>query len=116
MTLELLRTLTPYITFSLMLGLGVIGWFIRRLIGDMEGHFSGLRREFRERLDKVERGLDRLEAARLADYQHLYERFVPKEWYLQTAGRTEPVVTRLPRRRHVRRKARARRTRLRHAG
>lgn len=114
MTLELLRTLTPLITFSLMLGLGVIGWFIRRLIGDMEAHFSGLRREFRERLDKVERGLDRLEAARLADYQHLYERFVPKEWYLQTRGRTERTLARLPRRRHGRR--RVRRTRLRHAG
>ena len=108
MALDLLRTLTPLITFFMMLGLGIIGWFIRRLIEDMSRQFGGLRQEFRERLDKVERGLDHLEAARLADYQHVYERFVPKEWFLQSGASAPP-----PRRR---RHDRARRRPLRRAG
>jgi len=33
MTLELFRTITPWITFFIISNLGIVGWFVRWMIG-----------------------------------------------------------------------------------
>ena len=106
MTLELFRTLTPFITLLLMVGVWVIGWLVRRLIADSSQHFSDLKKELKhkidqrsweleKRIDKLERDLQKLEASRLADQKYLYEQFVPKEGFYRSISKTESAIGRI---------------------
>ena len=48
MSLEMFRTLTPFITLLLMIGVWVIGWLVRRLIADSSQQFSDLKKELKQ--------------------------------------------------------------------
>ena len=72
MTLEIFRAVTPFITLLLMIGLGVIGWLVKRLITENGQHFADLTKELKhkidqrsweleKRMDKLERDLEKLE-------------------------------------------------------
>ena len=106
MTLEILRTVTPFITLLLMIGVWVIGWLVKRLIADSSQHFSDLKKELKhkidqrsweleKRIDKLERDLEKLEASRLVDQKYLYEQFVSKEGFYRTVGKTESSIGRI---------------------
>ncbi|MDH5762746.1 MAG: hypothetical protein OEZ51_07185 [Nitrospinota bacterium] len=106
MNVELFRTVTPFITFFLLIGVWVIGWLIRRLIADNSQHFADLKKELKhkidqrsweleKRIDKLERDLEKLEASRLADQKYLYEQFVPKENFYRSLGKTESAIGRI---------------------
>jgi len=106
MTLEIFRTVTPFITLLLMIGVWVISWLVRRLIADSSQHFSDLKKELKhkidqrsweleKRMDKLERDLEKLEASRLADQKYLYEQFVSKEGFYRTVGKTESSIGRI---------------------
>jgi hypothetical protein len=106
MTLEIFRTVTPFITLLLMVGVWVIGWLVKRLIADNSQHFSDLTKELKhkidqrsweleKRMDKLERDLEKLEASRLVDQKYLYEQFVSKEGFYRTVGKTESSIGRI---------------------
>jgi len=106
MTLELFRTVTPFITLLLMIGVWVIGWLVKRLISENSQHFDDLKKELKhkidqrsceleKRMDKLERDLEKLEASRLVDQKYLYEQFVSKESFYRTVGKTESSIGRI---------------------
>ena len=106
MTLEIFRTVTPFITLLLMIGVCVIGWLVKRLITESSQNFSDLKKELKhkidqrsweleKRMDKLERDLEKLEASRLADQKYLYEQFVSKEGFYRTVGKTESSIGRI---------------------
>jgi C4-dicarboxylate-specific signal transduction histidine kinase len=101
MTLEIFRTVTPFITLLLMIGVWVISWLVRRLIADSSQNCSDLKKELKhkidqrsweleKRMDKLERDLEKLEASRLADQKYLYEQFVSKEGFYPSAKPKAP--------------------------
>ena len=100
MDFEVLRTVTPYITLCVTLMVGAIGWGVRLLIQDTARHLNDLRRDFGLRLERIERGVEQLEAARLADHKEAYDRFVSKDWYFRTLSRTEQALRQLNDRLH----------------
>ncbi len=89
MTLEFFRTITPYLNLALMLGLGLIGWIIRRLLLGVESRLQEIKQDSIDRFEKMDRVLERLESARITDQRKLYEQFVTKEWLLLTTGKTD---------------------------
>ena len=106
MTLEIFRTVTPFITLFLMIGVWVIGWLVKRLIAESGQHFDDLKKELKhkidqrsweleKRMDKLERDLEKLEASRLVDQKYLYEQFVSKEGFYRPVGRTESSIGRI---------------------
>ena len=106
MTLEIFRTVTPFITLSLMIGVWVIGWLVQRLITENSQHFDDLKKELKhkidqrsweleKRMDKLERDLEKLESSRLVDQKYLYEQFVSKEGFYRTVGKTESSIGRI---------------------
>jgi len=106
MTFEVFVALTPYITFTAMVGVGVVGWLLRRLIAQNIQLFDNLKQELKNkiderstdlgnRIDKMERDLGSLEQARVTDQKYSYERFVTKENYHRTVGRLESSVGRI---------------------
>ena len=97
---------TPFITLSLMVGVWVIGWLIKRLIAENSQHFDDLKKELKhkidqrsweleKRMDKLERDLEKLEGSRLVDQKYLYEQFVPKEGFYRAVGKTESSIGRI---------------------
>ena len=106
MALELFKSVTPFITLLMMIGVWVVGWLVRRLISDSSQHFSDLKKELKhkidqrsweleKRIDKLERDLEKLEASRLVDQKYLYEQFVLKEIFYRTVGKTEGSIGRI---------------------
>ena len=106
MALDLFKSVTPFITLLMMIGVWVIGWLVRRLISDSSQHFSDLKKELKhkidqrsweleKRIDKLERDLEKLEASRLVDQKYLYEQFVLKEIFYRTVGKTEGSIGRI---------------------
>jgi len=106
MTLEIFRTVTPFITLLLMIGVWVIGWLVKRLMAESGQHFDDLKKELKHkidqrswelerRMDKLERDLEKLEASRLVDQKYLYEQFVSKEGFYRTVGKTESSIGRI---------------------
>lgn len=106
MTLEGIRTLTPFITLALIVGMSIIGWLVRRLTTENAYHFSDLKQDLKEqinatsrelgqRIRKMELDLDKLEMSRLADQQYLHQQFISKEGFYRTVGRTESSIGRI---------------------
>ena len=106
MSFEIFVALTPYITFAGMVGVGVVGWLLRRLIAQNIQLFDNLKHELKNkidersadlgnRIDKMERDLGSLEQARVTDQKYSYERFVMKENFHRTVGRLESSVGRI---------------------
>ena len=106
MALEIFRTVTPFITLFLMIGVWVIGWLVKRLIAESGQHFDDLKKELKHKIDqrswklekrmvKLERDLEKLEASRLVDQKYLYEQFVSKEGFYRTVGKTESSIGRI---------------------
>jgi len=106
MSFEIFVALTPYITFAGMVGVGVVGWLLRRLIAQNIQLFDNLKHELKNKIDersadlgnlidKMERDLGSLEQARVTDQKYSYERFVTKENYHRTVGRLESSVGRI---------------------
>ena len=106
MALDLFKSVTPFITLLMMIGVWVIGWLVRRLISDSSQHFSDLKKELKhkidqrsweleKRIDKLERDLEKLEASRLVDQKYLYEQCVLKEIFYRTVGKTEGSIGRI---------------------
>ena len=106
MTLEGIRTLTPFITLALMVGISIIGWLVRRLTAENVHHFSDLKQDLKEQIDaksrelsqrirKMELDLDKLEMSRLADQQYLHQQFISKDGFYRTVGRTESSIGRI---------------------
>lgn len=89
MTQEFFRTITPYLNLTLMLGLGMVGWIIRRLLLGVESRLQEIRQDVKARFEKIDRLLERQEEARSSDQRKLYEQFVTKEWFLLVSGKTE---------------------------
>ena len=78
MASEIFKSVTPFITLLMMIGVWVIGWLVRRLISDSSVYFSYLKKELKhkidqrsweleKRIDKLECDLEKLEASRLVD-------------------------------------------------
>ena len=92
MTIETFRVITPFITLALAIGVGIIGWFVRRFIDETKNYFTGLKIDINKRLDKVEIDIEKLEAARAADQKYLYEHCVHKEVFYMTIGETKGLI------------------------
>ena len=107
MTLESIRTLTPFITLSLVVGMSIIGWLVRWLIAENVHHFRDLKQDLKDQIDaqsrelahqrirKMELDLDKLEMSRLADQQYLHQQFISKDGFYRTVGRTESSIGRI---------------------
>ena len=65
MALDLFKSVTPFITLLMMIGVWVIGWLVRRLISDSSQHFSDLKKELKHKIDQrsweLEKRIDKLE-------------------------------------------------------
>lgn len=90
--LDLFRALTPYFTFALAIGVGVIAWFIRRLIDETKVQFAELKSDLCKRIDRVEEDIEKLERARQADQKYVYENCVQKEIFYMTVGETKGLM------------------------
>ena len=106
MNLDVFRAVTPFITLSLMIGVWVTGWLVKRLISESGQHFADLKKELKhkidqrsweleKRMDKLERDLEKLEGSRFVDQKYLYEQFVSKEGFYRTIGKTESSIGRI---------------------
>lgn len=91
MTLEMFRTLTPWITFFSVLTLGTIGWFVRWMIGENNRRLS----DFKQSLDDIENIIRDLERARQADQKYIFEQYVDKKAFYIAVGKTEGLITRI---------------------
>lgn len=92
MNIETLRVITPFVTLALAIGVGVIGWFVRRFIDETKDCFTDLKADIGKRLDKVETDIEKLETARAADQKYLYEHCVHKEVFYMTIGETKGLI------------------------
>ena len=92
MSPETLRTITPFITLALAIGVGAIGWFVRRLVDETNNNFCELKKDLSRRLDKVEINLEKIELARAVDQKYLYEHCVHKEVFYMTVGETKELI------------------------
>ena len=106
MNIEIFMALTPYLTFAGMVGVGIVGWLLKRLIAQNIQLFDNLKQELKSkiderstdlgnRIDQMEKDLAKLEQARLTDQKYFYERFVAKENFHRTVGRLESSVGRI---------------------
>ncbi len=91
MTLELFKTLTPWITFFILLILGTVGWFIRWMISENNRRLS----EFRQSLEDIENIIRELERKRQEDQKYIYEQYVDKKAFYIAVGKTEGLITRI---------------------
>jgi len=53
MALEIFRTVTPFITLLLMIGVWVISWLVKRLIAESGQHFDDLKKELKHKIDQL---------------------------------------------------------------
>ena len=74
MTLEAIRTVTPYTTFFLAVVVGIIGWLLRWMIHGSGKQFS----EMKEKVTQLGMEVKNLDKERQADQKYLYEKFVNK--------------------------------------
>ncbi|MFQ5451462.1 MAG: hypothetical protein ACE5E9_12600 [Nitrospinaceae bacterium] len=91
MTLELLKTVTPYLTFSLAIVVGLIGWFLKWMFHQNAREFKELKKKIREQ------GLEirELERGRRADQKYVLEQCVNKEAFYLAVGKMEGLVSRI---------------------
>lgn len=92
MHLEIFQIVTPYVTLVLAVGVGAIGWFVRRLIEETQANFADLKYDLGKRIEKVEVDIEKLESARSADQKYLYEHCVQKEVFYMTVGETKGLI------------------------
>ncbi len=69
MNLELLKVLTPWITFFAILTLGIIGWCIRWMIGENNRRLN----DFKENLEDMDNAFRELVRARQDDQKYIFE-------------------------------------------
>jgi hypothetical protein len=91
MTLELFRTLTPWMTFFAILILGVAGWFVRWMIGENNRRLN----EFKQNLEDMENIIQELERKRQEDQKYIFEQYVDKKVFYIAVRKTEGLITRI---------------------
>ena len=91
MTLELFRTLTPWLTFFAILTLGTVGWFVRWMIGENNIRLN----DFKQNLEDMENILRELERTRQDDQKYIFEQYVDKKAFYIAVGKTEGLITRI---------------------
>jgi hypothetical protein len=91
MTLELFRTLTPWMTLLALLILGIVGWFVRWMIGETNRRLD----EFKQNLEDMENIIRELERTRQEDQKYIFEQYVDKKAFYIAVGKTEGLITRI---------------------
>jgi len=91
MTLELFRTLTPWITSISILILGIVGWFVRWMIGENNRRLN----EFKQNVEDMENIIRELERTRQEDQKYIFEQYVDKKAFYIAVGKTEGLITRI---------------------
>ncbi|MBT5469963.1 MAG: hypothetical protein HOK41_05125 [Nitrospina sp.] len=91
MTLELFKTLTPWISFFILLTLGTVSWFVRWMISENNRRLS----EFRQSLEDIENIIRELERTRQDDQKYIFEQYVDKKVFYIAVGKTEGLITRI---------------------
>jgi hypothetical protein len=91
MTLELFRTLTPWMTLFSILILGIVGWFVRWMIGENNRRLN----EFKQNLEDMENIIRELERTRQEDQKYIFEQYVDKKAFYIAVGKTEGLITRI---------------------
>ncbi len=91
MTLELFRTLTPWMTLLAILILGIVGWFVRWMIGENNRRLN----EFKQNQEDMENIIRELERARQDDQKYIFEQYVDKKAFYIAVGKTEGLITRI---------------------
>ncbi len=91
MTLELLRTLTPWMSFLAIFILGIVGWFVRWMIGENNRRLN----EFKQNLEDMENIIRELERTRQEDQKYIFEQYVDKKAFYIAVGKTEGLITRI---------------------
>lgn len=91
MTLELFRTLTPWMTLLAILILGIVGWFVRWMIGENNRRLN----EFKQNQEDMENIIRSLERARQDDQKYIFEQYVDKKAFYIAVGKTEGLITRI---------------------
>jgi hypothetical protein len=91
MTLELFRTLTPWMTLFAILILGIVGWFVRWMIGENNRRLN----EFKQNLEDMENIIRELERTRQEDQKYIFEQYVDKKAFYIAVGKTEGLITRI---------------------
>jgi len=91
MTLELFRTLTPWMTLLAILILGIVGWFVRWMIGENNRRLN----EFKQNLEDMENIIRELERTRQEDQKYIFEQYVDKKAFYIAVGKTEGLITRI---------------------
>jgi len=91
MTLELFKTLTPWMTFFAILILGIVGWFVRWMIGENNRRLN----EFKQNLEDMENIIRELERTRQEDQKYIFEQYVDKKAFYVSVGKTEGLITRI---------------------
>jgi hypothetical protein len=91
MSLDLFQAITPWVSFLLLLGLGIIGWLIRWMLTDNLCRF----RDLKEKLEEVEGSLRDLERVRQDDQKYQFEQYVDKKAFYVAVGKNEALISRI---------------------
>ena len=91
MSLELFRTLTPWLTFFALFTLGTLGWFVRWMIGENNRRLNDLK----QNLEDMENLLRELEKTRQSDQKYNFEQYVDKKAFYIAVGKTEGLISRI---------------------
>ncbi|PIQ96534.1 MAG: hypothetical protein COV67_08975 [Nitrospinae bacterium CG11_big_fil_rev_8_21_14_0_20_56_8] len=91
MSSESFQALTPYINLLLVLGVGIIGWFLRWMVAQNLRHLTEIRTE----ILKIENDVKELERHRQTDLKYMYEHYVNKEAFYVAVGKTEGLISRI---------------------
>jgi hypothetical protein len=91
MSLDFFKALTPWISFFLLLGLGIIGWLIRWMLSENLRRFH----DFKESIEDIENSLRDLERVRQDDQKYLFEQYVDKKAFYVAVGKNEALISRI---------------------
>ncbi len=90
-TIELFRTITPYVTVLLVVVVGIIGFFLKWLV-----HLNDRNhREIKEKIALLERETRELDKKRQADLKYMFEEYVSKESFYLAVGKMDGLISRI---------------------
>jgi len=91
MTIELFRAVTPYITFLLVIVVGLIGFFLKWLLHLNERNH----RQLQDKIATLEQETRDLDKKRQADLKYMYEEYVSKESFYLAVGKMDGLISRI---------------------
>ena len=91
MTIEMIRAVTPYVTFFLAIIIAIIAWFLKWMANGTKGEFKDLKKK----IDLLEGEIRDLEKERHVEQKYMFEQYVDKESFYLAVGKTEELIRRI---------------------